>query len=58
MIVQDATDLLNELHTKVPLRALDALHLATFLSAEVGPLFTKDKRMLQAAEHLGFALAG
>jgi predicted nucleic acid-binding protein len=58
MIVQDATELLNELHPKVSLRALDALHLATYLSAEVGPLFTKDVRMLRAAEQLGLPLAG
>ena len=49
MLVQDAADLLSELHLKVPLRTLDALHLATFLSADVGPLFTKDARMLRAA---------
>jgi len=58
MLVQDAADLLSELHLKVPLRTLDALHLATFLSADVGPLFTKDARMLRAASQLGLTLAG
>ena len=57
MLVRDAVDLLSELHLKVPLRTLDALHLATFLSADVGPLFPKDTRMRQAAVHLGLHLA-
>jgi predicted nucleic acid-binding protein len=58
MLVQDAADLLSELHPHVSLRTLDALHLATYLSIETGPLFTKDLRMLQAAVHLGLPLAG
>jgi predicted nucleic acid-binding protein len=58
VMVQDAAELLNELHPNVPLRTPDALHLATYLSVEAGPLFTKDLRMLQAAEHLGLTLAG
>jgi predicted nucleic acid-binding protein len=56
-LVQDATDLLRELHPRVPLRTLDALHLATYLSIETGPLFTKDLRMRQAAEYMGLPLA-
>ncbi len=58
LLVLEATDLLNELYPKVPLRTLDALHLATYLSIETGPLFTKDLRMRQAAEYLGLPLAG
>jgi len=58
ILVKDAADLLRELHPKVTLRTLDALHLATYLSTESGPLFTKDGRMLQAAVHLGLTLAG
>ncbi len=58
MLVQDAADLLGELHPDVPIRTLDALHLATYLSIETGRLFTKDIRMLQAAVQLGLALAG
>lgn len=58
MLIQDAAELLRELHAKVPLRTLDALHLATFLSIEAGPLFTKDVRMHQAAVQLGLPLAG
>jgi uncharacterized protein len=57
-LVRDAADLLAELHPNVQLRTLDALHLATFLSADVGPLFTKDARMLRAAAQLGLSLAG
>jgi predicted nucleic acid-binding protein len=53
MLVQDAADLLSELHPNVPLRTLDALHLATYLSIETGPLLTKDLRMLKAAVQLG-----
>jgi uncharacterized protein len=55
MLVRDAADLLNKLD--VPLRTLDALHLATFLSIEAGPLFTKDLRMLQAAMQLELSIA-
>jgi predicted nucleic acid-binding protein len=58
MLVQDAADLLSELHPHVSIRTLDALHLATYLSIETGPLFTKDLRMLQAAVHLALPLAG
>jgi uncharacterized protein len=57
LVIQDAQDLLNELHPKVSMRSLDAIHLATFLSMDAGPLFTKDHRMLKAAAFLGLALA-
>jgi len=57
MLVRDAANLLNELHPNVPLRTLDALHLATYLCIEAGPIFTKDKRMLQAAKWLGLPVA-
>jgi predicted nucleic acid-binding protein len=58
LLVKDAADLMFELHPKVHLRTLDALHLATYLSVETGPLFTRNLRMLQAAEQLGLSLAG
>ena len=58
LVVRDAAGLLAELHPNVQLRTLDALHLATFLGADVGPLFTKDARMLRAAALLGLPLAG
>jgi uncharacterized protein len=57
-IVLDAADLLRDLHPDVPLRTLDALHLATIMGTDSGPLFTKDRRMLQAAAKLGLPLAG
>jgi predicted nucleic acid-binding protein len=57
-VADDAADLLVELHPNIPLRTLDALHLATYLTVEAGPLFTKDLRMLQAAAELGLTLTG
>jgi predicted nucleic acid-binding protein len=58
LLLQEATELMTELHSRVPLRTLDAIHLATYLSVETGPIFTRDRRMLQAAAHLGLPLAG
>jgi predicted nucleic acid-binding protein len=56
-LVHDAAELIDHLCPKVPLRTLDALHLATYLSVEAGPFFTKDARLRQAAVHLGVDLA-
>jgi uncharacterized protein len=41
------------------LRTLDAIHLATALSliARVGVVVTYDRRMIEAAEHLGLSVA-
>jgi predicted nucleic acid-binding protein len=58
VLVSDASSLLAEMRPDIPLRTLDALHLATCLSVEAGSLFTKDLRMCHAAEHLGIPLAG
>jgi predicted nucleic acid-binding protein len=57
LVIQDAQELLDELHPRVSLRTLDAIHLATCLGLEAGPLFTKDHRMLKAAAFLGLHLA-
>jgi len=57
-IVHQAALVLSEVHPSVPLRTLDALHLATFMSIEAGPLFTRDKRMRQAALRLNLEVAG
>jgi len=57
MLIRDATALLSELPPDVPLGTLDALHLATLISIETVPLFTKDIRMLRAARHLELPLA-
>jgi len=58
IVVREAAELMEEVHPDVPLRTLDAIHLATFLSVDAGPLFTKDKRMLDAAKRLNVPLAG
>ena len=51
-VVRDARKLMAEVHPAVPLRTLDALHLATFRAVSAGPLFSKDKRMNAAARRL------
>ena len=57
IVVREAAELMEEVHPGVPLRTLDAIHLATFASVDAGPLFTKDKRMLDAARKLNYPLA-
>ena len=54
---RDAVEIMQQVHPAVPLRTLDALHLATYQNVIVGPLFSKDRRMLDAARMLGFPLA-
>jgi predicted nucleic acid-binding protein len=56
-VVREAAKVLAEVHPAAPLRTLDALHLATLMGVEAGPLFTRDKRMRQAALQLGLPLA-
>ena len=55
VVVRDATEILAMVHPTVPLRTLDAIHLATFAGIEGGPLFSRDKRMVSAARMLGLA---
>jgi len=55
-IVRRAQAVMRESHPHVPLRALDAIHLATFQSVVAGPLFTTDWRMRAAAMRLEFPL--
>lgn len=57
VIVREAAEIMAKVHPRVPLRTLDALHLATFASVESGPLFSVDRRMVDAARLLGFTLA-
>lgn len=57
VIVQEAIAVMTQVHPEVPLRTLDAIHLATFLSVDAGPLFTRDRRMLDAARRLNVPLA-
>lgn len=57
IVVRDASELMESLHPQIPLRTLDAIHLASYASVDAGPLFTKDKRMLAAARKMNFPLA-
>jgi predicted nucleic acid-binding protein len=56
-VVKDATEILRALPASFQLRTLDAIHLATYLASEAGPLFTKDLRMIHVARALGIELA-
>jgi predicted nucleic acid-binding protein len=56
-LVREAAVVVDRVHPDIPLRTLDALHLATFLRMDAGPLFTKDKRMRAAAAQLSIPLA-
>ncbi len=53
VVVRDAAEIMAVVHPEVPLRTLDAIHLATFAGLEAGPLFSRDKRMVVAAKKLG-----
>jgi predicted nucleic acid-binding protein len=55
VMIREANEIMLRVHPQVPLRTLDAIHLATYGAVITGPLFTKDKRMLAAARLLGFA---
>ncbi len=56
-IYRKANHLLESCHPKVPLRTLDALHLASSDNLQDWPLCTTDKRMRDAAKILRFPLA-
>lgn len=56
-IVREAAEMIARVHPQVPLRTLDAIHLATFAGLDSGPLFTGDRRMIDAARLLAFPLA-
>ena len=56
VMVREANDVMLEVHPHVPLRTLDAIHLATFRNVAAGPLFTNDKRMKAAAKFLELPL--
>jgi len=55
VMIRDANEIMLRVHPHVPLRTLDAIHLATYDSVTTGPMFSKDKRMNAAAKLLGFA---
>jgi predicted nucleic acid-binding protein len=52
VVVKEANEVMLEVHPHVPLRTLDAIHVATFQGVAAGPLFTADKRMKSAARFL------
>lgn len=56
-VVRDAAEIIAQVHPHVPLRTLDAIHLATYAGIEAGALFTADRRMIDAARRLAFPLA-
>ena len=56
-IVRRAHWILDRVHPKVPLRSLDALHLATADQLQDWPLVTSDQRLREAALHLGYPLS-
>jgi predicted nucleic acid-binding protein len=56
VMIREANEMMLRVHPHVPLRTLDAIHLATYDSVTTGPIFTKDKRMIAAAKLLGFAV--
>ena len=55
-IFKKANHFLESCHPQVPLRSLDALHLAACDQMQDWPLCTTDKRMRAAAELLRFSL--
>jgi predicted nucleic acid-binding protein len=57
VVVREAAEIMAQVHPHVPLRTLDALHLATFANIDAGPLFTNDRQMINAARLLAFPLA-
>lgn len=56
-VLREAAEMIARVHPQVPLRTLDAIHLATFAGLDSGPLLTGDRRMIDAARLLSFPLA-
>lgn len=56
-VLREAAEMIARVHPQVPLRTLDAIHLATFAGLDAGPLFTTDRRMIEAARLVAFPLA-
>lgn len=54
--VEAAVKILAHMPDDIPLRTLDAIHLAVCLENKLFPLFTTDKVMLKAARHLKIPL--
>jgi predicted nucleic acid-binding protein len=58
LLVHEAAEVMRQVYPEILLRTLDAIHLATYLSVEAGPLFTRDQRMIAAMKKLGIPRAG
>jgi predicted nucleic acid-binding protein len=56
VMIREANEAMLSVHPHAPLRTLDAIHLATYQSVITGALFTKDKRMRDAAKLLGLTV--
>ena len=56
IVLRKANHLLEKCHPKVPLRSLDAIHLATADMAHNFPLATTDGRLRDAATLMGFKI--
>lgn len=56
IVLQKARHLLDRCHPKVPLRTLDAIHLATADLCHDFPLVTTDARLRDAATLMGFSV--
>ena len=56
-LLRRANRLLEACHPAVPLRSLDAIHLASVEESGTTPLVTNDRVLRAAAAKLGFALA-
>ena len=56
IVLHKATHLLERCHPKVPLRTLDAIHLATADLCHDFPLATTDGRLREAAQLMGFSI--
>jgi predicted nucleic acid-binding protein len=57
-MLHEANELMLRVHPDIPLRTLDALHLASYDRVVAGPLLTNDTRMREAARALGFHTLG
>jgi predicted nucleic acid-binding protein len=55
-VVRRANWIIERVHPEVPLRSLDALHLATADQLQDWPLVTGDRRMRDAAKLMGYPL--
>ena len=53
-LLREANEVLLKVYPVVPLRSLDAIHLAAYAASRAGPLFSADQRMVRAALALGF----